>query len=102
MVLRAEGRPEVFAEWVERLASHEAAESVPALWALQQAEAPVIPTLLAGLAHPNARIRRNCTDIIDHGGVAADARCVAALVTALHDTVPRVRRQVAYNVGLLG
>jgi hypothetical protein len=34
MVRRAEERPEVFAEWIERLASHQAAESVPALWAL--------------------------------------------------------------------
>lgn len=98
MAQGAEGRQELFAEWVERLASHEAAESVPALWALQQTGPQVIPTLLAGLQHPNARVRRNCVDIIDHGGYAADARCVAALLTALHDSVPRVRRQVWHTL----
>jgi hypothetical protein len=52
MVRQAEGRTEVFAEWVERLASYEAAESVPAQWALQQAGAQVIPArawLVAGV-----------------------------------------------------
>ena len=98
MVRQAEGRPEVFVEWVERLASHQAAESVPALWAFQQVGPQVIPTLVVGLQHPNARVRRNCVDIIDHGGYAADARCVAALLKALHDSVPRVRRQVWHTL----
>lgn len=95
---QAEGRPELFAVWLEQLASREAAEAVPALWALQQVGPQVIPTLLAGLAHPNSRIRRSCVDIIDHGGYAADNRCVTALLTALHDPVPRVRRQVWHTL----
>jgi hypothetical protein len=92
MVLESGYRPEIFAQWVECLASRDPQQAVPATWALQQAGAAVIPALLVGLQHAHTRVRRGCVDIIDHGGYGGDARCVQALLPLLHDPIPHIRR----------
>jgi HEAT repeat protein len=98
MVQAAANQPVVFQTWVEQLASRDPHIYVPAIVALQQAGAEVIPTLINGLQHSNARVRRNCVDIIDHGGYGGDTRCVAALLPMLHDPVPHIRRAVWHTL----
>jgi hypothetical protein len=50
--------------------------------------------VVAGLAHPDARIRRGCADFLDHYGTDA---CVPALRdAALHDPVAGVRRAAVH------
>jgi HEAT repeat protein len=98
MVHGAANDPHVFAQWVEQLASRDPHTAVPTMWALQQAGAPVIPTLLRGLGHHHPRVRRACVDIIDHGGYGGDARCVRALLPLLHDPVPHIRRAVWHTL----
>jgi hypothetical protein len=56
----------------------------------------VIDALVAGLEHPNARIRFTCAGVLDH---FADDRCVPALRRLLHDPVPRVRRMALHALG---
>ncbi len=92
MVQEAQNQPHVFVQWVEQLASRDPKIAVPAIWALQQADAAVIPTLLNGLQHAHTRVRRGCVDCIDHGGYGADARCAEALLPLLSDPVPHIRR----------
>ena len=98
MVIDAAGDEQMYAQWVANLASHDVHVQVPAIWALQQAGAGVIPVLVAGLNHANTRIRRNCVDVIDHGGYGGDGRCVAALLPLLHDPVPHIRRAVWHTL----
>jgi HEAT repeat protein len=98
MVRAAGNQPQVFAEWIECLASRDPQIAVPATWALQQAGAAVIPALVQGLQHSHSRIRRGCVDSIDHGGYGADARCVAGLLPLLHDPVPHIRRAVWHTL----
>ncbi|WP_293677896.1 HEAT repeat domain-containing protein [uncultured Phenylobacterium sp.] len=50
--------------------------------------AAVIATLLAGLGHPNPRVRFECAHALDTFG---DASCRAPLVALMDDPVPRVR-----------
>jgi hypothetical protein len=71
---------------------------VPAIWALQQAGPAAIPPLVTGLCHADVRIRRNCVDIIDHGGYGADARCVAGLLPLLRDPVAHIRKAVWHTL----
>jgi HEAT repeat protein len=94
----ARNQADGFALFVEQLADRDPHISVPAIWALQQAGPSAIPTLLAGLHHPHTRIRRTCVDIIDHGGYGGDARCMAALLSLLHDPVPHIRRAVWHTL----
>jgi len=89
---------ERFDELIKQLGVRDPHIAVPALWALQQAGPLAIPALLTGLQHPHPRIRRNCVDIIDHGGYGADARCVDALVALLRDPVPHIRRAVWHTL----
>jgi HEAT repeat protein len=98
MVQNAANQPSSFAQWVEQLATRDPSIAVPATWALQQAGAAVIPTLLMGLNHPHTRVRRACVDIIDHGGYGGDARCVTALLPLLSDPVPHIRRAVWHTL----
>jgi HEAT repeat protein len=57
--------------------------------ALADAGAEGVAAALAGLDHPNPRVRRGAADFLDH---FADDRCVARLSElALHDPVARVR-----------
>jgi hypothetical protein len=94
----AEQQPQLYAQWVADLVSRDVAVAVPAMWALQQAGVAVIPTLLIGLQHPHARVRRGCVDVIDHGGYGGDARCIHALLPLLHDPVPHIRRAVWHTL----
>lgn len=89
---------EMFDQLVAQLAERDPHVLVPATWALQQAGASAIPALLAGLTHPHTKVRRNCVDIIDHGGYGADGRCITALLPLLHDPVPHVRRAVWHTL----
>lgn len=98
MVQEAHQQPSIFAQWVEQLAARDPRLAVPAIWALQQAGGAVIPTLLVGLQHPHARVRRGCVDVIDHGGYGGDARCVEALLPLLADPVPHIRRAVWHTL----
>lgn len=43
-------------------------------------------------------MRRNCVDIIDHGGYGGDARCIEALLPLLHDPIPHIRRAVWHTL----
>lgn len=87
-----------FAALVRQLPVRDPHISVPAIWALQQAGPAAIPALLAGLTAAHPRVRRNCVDIIDHGGYGGDARCVEALLPLLHDPVPHIRRAVWHTL----
>ena len=98
MVKDAAGDESRFVLMVEQLADCDPNVSVPAIWALQQAGPVVIPTLLAGLQHSHTKVRRNCVDIIDHGGYGGDARCVDALLPLLHDHVPHIRRAIWHTL----
>lgn len=83
MVCDAAGDEQIYAEWVENLASRDVRVQVPAIWALQQAGTSAIPVLVTGLSNAQTRIRRNCVDVIDHGGYGGDGRCVIALLPLL-------------------
>jgi hypothetical protein len=98
MVKEAAGREDRFTAMIEDLAVRDPDVCVPAIWALQQAGPDVIPTLLAGLQHPHTKVRRNCVDIIDHGGYGGDARCIEALLPLLHDPIPHIRRAVWHTL----
>lgn len=87
-----------FAALVRQLSVRDPHISVPAIWALQQAGPGAIPALLAGLVAAHPRVRRNCVDIIDHGGYGGDARCVEALLPLLYDPVPHIRRAVWHTL----
>jgi len=98
MVRDAAGNQQIYTEWVDHLASHDVHIQVPAIWALQQAGPGVIPSLVAGLRAANVRIRRNCVDVIDHGGYGADARCVTGLLPLLRDLVAHIRKAVWHTL----
>jgi HEAT repeat protein len=83
-----------FKNLVEKLAYSD----LTSLWALQQAGDSAIPALLEGLKHSHARVRRNCVDIIDHGGHGGDARCIEALLPMLYDPVPHIRQAVWHTL----
>lgn len=98
MVAGAYHNPVVYDTWIAQLASHDIGVQVPAIWALQQAGPVVIPALVTGLCHVDVRIRRNCVDVIDHGGYGADARCVAGLLPLLYDPVTHIRKAVWHTL----
>lgn len=58
--------------------------------------AAAVPTLIAGTAHPSARVRAACVELMDHLG---DERCCSALRRALRDPTPLVRRHAVHAVG---
>lgn len=91
-------QPQLFEQMVAQLSMRDPHTSVPAIWGLQQAGPSAIPFLVAGLGHTHTKVRRNCVDIIDHGGYGADQRCVAALLPLLHDPVPHIRRAVWHTL----
>jgi hypothetical protein len=88
----------LFAQLVEQLSQRDPHILVPATWGLQQAGPTAIPALLAGLTHTHPRVRRNCVDLIDHGGYGADGRCITALLPLLHNPVPHIRRAVWHTL----
>lgn len=94
----AQGQPDRLMALVQQLAARDPHILIPAIWGLQQAGPAAIPVLLSGLQHPHPKVRRNCVDIIDHGGYGGDARCIAALLPLLHDPVPHIRRAVWHTL----
>jgi HEAT repeat protein len=53
----------------------------------------LVDAFLAGLDHPNARLRYDCAHALDH---FADDRCVPGLWRLLSDPAPRVRRMALH------
>jgi HEAT repeat protein len=72
---------------------HQAAETFRA-----QGKA-ALEVIIAGLSHPNWRVRRECADLMDH---LADDRCVEPLVRLLADPVESVRRLALHALGCQG
>ena len=91
-------QPERFEQMIEQLSVRDPQTSVSAIWGLQQAGPVAIPYLVDGLTHSHTKVRRNCVDIIDHGGYGADQRCITALMPLLHDPVPHIRRAVWHTL----
>ncbi|MFN8443503.1 MAG: HEAT repeat domain-containing protein [Caldilineaceae bacterium] len=83
---------ELFDQLVNQLADPDMHVLIPSIWGLQQAGPLAIPALIKGLTHPHTKVRRNCVDIIDHGGYGADGRCIEALLPLLYDRIPHIRR----------
>ncbi len=98
--LAQQGQEQVgkFDELVQQLCHHDMQVLIPAIWGLQQAGPLAIPALIAGLTHAHTKVRRNCVDIIDHGGYGADGRCIEALLPLLHDRIPHIRRAVWHTL----
>jgi HEAT repeat protein len=55
----------------------------------------LVTGLLAGLNHPEPRVRYNCALAMDH---VADDRCAEPLRALLEDAVPRVRRAALHSL----
>ena len=55
-----------------------------------------VDILVAGVSHPRPRVRAACVALMDH---LADERCHVALLAALHDTSPLVRRHAVHSIG---
>lgn len=91
-------QPDRFEQLVNQLANPDTHVLIPAIWGLQQAGPLAIPALIKGLTHPHTKVRRNCVDIIDHGGYGADERCIEALLPLLHDRIPHIRRAVWHTL----
>lgn len=89
---------ELFDQLVNQLADPDTHVLIPSIMALQQAGPLAIPALIKGLTHPHTKVRRNCVDIIDHGGYGADERCIKALLPLLHDRIPHIRRAVWHTL----
>lgn len=88
----------LFDQLVNQLADPDMHVLIPSIMALQQAGPLAIPALITGLTHHHTKVRRNCVDIIDHGGYGADGRCVEALLPLLHDRIPHIRRAVWHTL----
>jgi HEAT repeat protein len=54
--------------------------------------------LIEGVADPNPKVRWWCIQLLDH---LPDERAIAPLSDALHDPVPRVRRNAAHALGCI-
>jgi HEAT repeat protein len=91
------------AQLVERLGSADFAQAQAAAAALQargqRSEASargVLDALIAGLSHPNWRVRKECAGLMDHLG---DDRCIEPLCRALTDPRVAVRRLALHALG---
>ena len=73
---------------VERLGSTDWRVRHAAMDALSARGADVLDELLAGLRHPNWRVRAWCAELLDH---VADENCVTPLLRLLGDPIARVR-----------
>jgi HEAT repeat protein len=81
---------------IERLGSADFAQAQAAAAALQARGAVVLEALVAGLSHPNWRVRKECAGLMDHLG---DDRCVEPLRQALTDPRVAVRRLALHALG---
>jgi hypothetical protein len=61
-----------------------------------QLDDPTCEALTEGLSDPNPRVRWWCVQVLDH---VPDARATGALIAALDDQVPRVRRNAVHALG---
>ena len=76
----------------------------PATWEsayaeLNSAGQSALPAIYLGLKNPAWRVRRWCAALLDHHADAQDARGIAALVEALQDSSPTVRRHAVHALG---
>jgi hypothetical protein len=55
-----------------------------------------LTVLVAGLRHPNPRVRYECLELLDH---LADDSCLLPMIEATADPVPRVRRVAVHALG---
>jgi HEAT repeat protein len=81
---------------VERLVSPEWSVRDAARGALLSLGEAGLDALAEGLAHPDARARLWCADLMDH---LADARCAEPLRRALADPSADVRRHAVHSLG---
>jgi len=63
-----------------------------------RADQPTLDALAEGVRDPDSRVRWWCVQLLDH---LDDRRALAALVEALDDQVPRVRRNACHALGCL-
>jgi HEAT repeat protein len=81
---------------VEQLALRDWVKVAEAERALIAAGQPGIEAVIAGMTHPNSRIRRACAGFMDHNG---GDFCVAPLTERLlADPVPTVRREAVHSL----
>jgi len=85
---------ELVLRWAGRLLGKRELEALR-----DRGEAPLPIAILPALRHPNPRVRYECLGLLDH---LADEDCVAALVAAASDPVPRVRRMAVHALGCQG
>jgi HEAT repeat protein len=81
-------------EWANRLLGKRELEALR-----ERGETPPAKTLLAALSHSSPRVRYECLGLLDH---LADGDCVAAMICATEDPVPRVRRMAVHALGCQG
>jgi HEAT repeat protein len=63
-----------------------------------QLDDPTFEALAEGLSDPNPRVRWWCVQVLDH---VPDARATGALIAALDDQVPRVRKNAVHALGCI-
>jgi HEAT repeat protein len=63
---------------------------------LDRAGKLALTDILEGLEHPNWRVRKWCTALLDHH---ADQRCIEPLVRRLTDSYADVRRHAVHSIG---
>jgi HEAT repeat protein len=81
-------------EWAGRLLGKRELETLR-----DRGKTPPAASLLPSLRHSNPRVRYECLGLLDH---LADDDCVAAMITATNDPVPRVRRMAVHALGCQG
>ena len=83
-----------YAEQIEMLGNSERWQE--AYRTLDKVADAALPEILGGMKHADWRVRRWCVALLDHH---ADQRCVYALVEALNDPSPVVRRHAVHSLG---
>jgi HEAT repeat protein len=81
---------------IERLGSRDFGRSQAAAQALFQKGASALDALIAGLSHPDWRVRKECAGLMDH---LADEHCIEPLRRALRDPIAGVRRLAIHALG---
>jgi HEAT repeat protein len=82
---------------VEMLGSHDWRDILAADAELTRAGKAGMDAVIAGLSHPNARVRRGCAGFMDHQGTTESVAALAQV--ALQDPVPAVRRAAVHSYG---
>jgi HEAT repeat protein len=81
-------------KYVSLLATKEGWQSAYSI--LDSAGKLALPDILEGLEHPNWRVRKWCTALLDHH---ADQLCIESLVRRLTDSYADVRRHAVHSIG---